>query len=382
MRVEKDETGYFFDAFKHFKNNISNLIFHELPLLEEVGVNAYFNIKSVNYKSKYPDMRKIGLIDYSRTENYTLTNISKQILPFLQKNSFKLKRYNGKRLESIGEDLFESSMYKTAEYKQIANAILELELNYYDDAISIRPYFVLLKILIKNNIKLLDDNKILNILSMKKSDALQLKYIDNSFSLLDKDLQEKIKRPKSYIYDFLKTSQIINNEKKVTIDIKKISEIITKMIEINDMEENVEVNERSGRIGQNDFRNRVLKAYGYTCALTGKAISYPSKFNRGINFVLDAAHIIPYADGGSYSTNNGISLSPEIHILYDLGIITFLYNKKMELVCVVSNSESVKGGDFLNSLNGKKLTLPSDKHNWPDIDALNYKTEKYFLKAC
>ena len=123
MRVEKDETGYFFDAFKHFKNNISNLIFHELPLLEEVGVNAYFNIKSVNYKSKYPDMRKIGLIDYSRTENYTLTNISKQILPFLQKNSFKLKRYNGKRLESIGEDLFESSMYKTAEYKQLFKVV-------------------------------------------------------------------------------------------------------------------------------------------------------------------------------------------------------------------------------------------------------------------
>lgn len=381
MRVEKDETGFFFDAFKHFKNNISNLIFHELPLLEEVGVKSYFNIKPVNYKSKFPDMRKIGLIEYSKTDAYTLTSTARNLLPFLQKNWFVLKRYAGKRLESIGETLFESPLYKSNEYKQIADAILELELNYYDDAVSIRPYFVLLKIIIKNNITKLDDEKILNILSLKKSDALQLKYFQNTFNLLDRDLQEKIKRPKSYIYDFLKTAQIIDNKKRVTVDVQKVSEIITKMIEINSDKETINSDEKIGRVGQNDFRDRVLKAYGYTCALTGKSISYPSKYNRGINFVLEAAHIIPYADGGSYSTNNGIALSPEIHLLYDLGIITFLYNDDMDLVCLVSNASSVKGGDYLKSLNGKKLTLPPDKNNWPDIDALNYKTEKYFIKA-
>lgn len=380
MRVKKTETGYFFDAFKHFKNNISNLIFYEFPLLIDNGVSKYFNIKSVNYKSKYPDMKKIGLIEYEKTDNFTVSDLAEKILPLLQNYRKSITRFANIRLDSIGSDIFNSEFYNSDDYKKISDAILEMELNYYDDAVSIRPYFVLLKIILKNKIQYLSDEVLLNILSMKKSDALQLKYIDDAFSKLNKELQVEIKRPKSYIYDFIKTSKIINDSKKVTIDVVKVTSIITRMNEVNteaESQQNIQI----GRIGQSDFRSRVLQAYNYTCALTGKKIAYPSKYNRNINYVLDAAHIIPYADGGSFSVNNGIALSPEIHTLYDLGIITFKYNENDDLICVVSHKTGVSGGDYLKSLDGKKLNLPEKENYWPDEDALIYKESKYFLHA-
>ena len=62
MRYKRRDTNLFFDSFKHFKHNLSNLIGVELPTLCKLGAKKYLELISTNYKSKYPDMRKIGLI--------------------------------------------------------------------------------------------------------------------------------------------------------------------------------------------------------------------------------------------------------------------------------------------------------------------------------
>lgn len=54
VRHKKKNTDLFFDSFKHFKNNLSNLIGVELPTLCALGVEKYISLISTNYKSKYP----------------------------------------------------------------------------------------------------------------------------------------------------------------------------------------------------------------------------------------------------------------------------------------------------------------------------------------
>lgn len=66
------------------------------------------------------------------------------------------------------------------------------------------------------------------------------------------------------------------------------------------------------RQGQSGFRNKLLKAYGHTCAVTGTTSEY----------VLEAAHISRYLGAHTNKTNNGLLLRADIHTLFDLHQLT------------------------------------------------------------
>ena len=65
------------------------------------------------------------------------------------------------------------------------------------------------------------------------------------------------------------------------------------------------------RRGQKNFRDKLLKAYGDRCAVTGD----------GPTDVLEAAHIEPYASSGLNHHTNGLLLRADIHTLFDLDLI-------------------------------------------------------------
>tara|TARA_Y100000588_G_scaffold392684_1_gene505506 strand:- start:1604 stop:2908 length:1305 start_codon:yes stop_codon:yes gene_type:complete len=65
------------------------------------------------------------------------------------------------------------------------------------------------------------------------------------------------------------------------------------------------------RRGQKSFRDKLLKAYGDRCAVTGD----------GPVDVLEAAHIEPYASSGLNHHTNGLLLRADIHTLFDLDLI-------------------------------------------------------------
>jgi len=67
------------------------------------------------------------------------------------------------------------------------------------------------------------------------------------------------------------------------------------------------------RRGQAGFRQKLLTAYGATCAVTGCAISE----------VLEAAHLRPYRGPESHTTPNGLLLRADIHTLLDLQLLAF-----------------------------------------------------------
>lgn len=66
------------------------------------------------------------------------------------------------------------------------------------------------------------------------------------------------------------------------------------------------------RRGQPAFRDALIRAYDGRCALTGWEVLE----------ALEAAHIVPFAEGGRAVPTNGLLLRADLHTLFDLHLIT------------------------------------------------------------
>ena len=65
------------------------------------------------------------------------------------------------------------------------------------------------------------------------------------------------------------------------------------------------------REGQDPFRNALMDAYGFRCAVTGTdAVE-----------ALEAAHIVPYMGPGTNRVSNGLVLRRDVHRLFDRGAL-------------------------------------------------------------
>ncbi|WP_068792362.1 HNH endonuclease [Brevibacillus laterosporus] len=115
------------------------------------------------------------------------------------------------------------------------------------------------------------------------------------------------------------------------------------------------------RIGQATFRQNVMNAYDYKCAVTGETCTE----------VLQAAHIQPYINENSNHIQNGIALRVDIHKLFDSGLITI----NLEYVVIVSSK--LMNSDYLK-LNGKKINLPKKCVDYPSIEALKFHNSNVF----
>lgn len=112
------------------------------------------------------------------------------------------------------------------------------------------------------------------------------------------------------------------------------------------------------RLGQGTFRVAVLDAYARACAVTGEH-SLP---------VLEAAHIMPYAQGGQHHVSNGLLLRSDIHKLFDLGYVTVTPDYRFEISDALA--EHYHNGKIYYAERGKKVLLPSDAALWPERELL------------
>lgn len=108
------------------------------------------------------------------------------------------------------------------------------------------------------------------------------------------------------------------------------------------------------RRGQQEFREKLLDAYGRRCAITGCDAAE----------ALEAAHIVPYLGPETNHVQNGLLLRADIHTLFDLG-----------LVAVAPESMTVILGKSLGmtsyqKLTGARLRIPVDSSLWPSPEAL------------
>lgn len=121
------------------------------------------------------------------------------------------------------------------------------------------------------------------------------------------------------------------------------------------------------RLGQGAFRVAITELYGRQCALTdGKVLP-----------ALDAAHIRPYADGGTHSKSNGILLRKDIHSVFDAGYATI--DDAYKFIVSEKVKEVFNNGNEYRRLHGVKMRLPSNPRDRPDLDALRWHNDNLYL---
>jgi putative restriction endonuclease len=106
-----------------------------------------------------------------------------------------------------------------------------------------------------------------------------------------------------------------------------------------------------------EFRGRVIRAYGYRCAISGYRIDFRNDFPG-----LEAAHICWPQAGGNDDVANGIAMNSLIRKLFHLG----LFGVDDDFRVVVSSAARETGGSkYLSAFQGSRLSLPETAHEQP-----------------
>lgn len=109
------------------------------------------------------------------------------------------------------------------------------------------------------------------------------------------------------------------------------------------------------RRGQPAFRQQLLAAYEYRCAITGcNAID-----------ALEAAYIVPYRGKATHHPSNGLLLRADLHTLFDLGKLA-IDTRTMTVVLADDITES-----SYRILAGRPLRFPGDQEQRPNTEALD-----------
>lgn len=119
------------------------------------------------------------------------------------------------------------------------------------------------------------------------------------------------------------------------------------------------------------FRDRILRAYSYSCAICG--------FNVRLAHTLvgiEAAHIKWHQAGGPDTEENGIALCALHHKLFDRGVFTLSEERRM---LVSQDAHGTHGfEEWLMEFNGKPVREPIQAYYYPKQSYLNWHVKEVF----
>ena len=119
------------------------------------------------------------------------------------------------------------------------------------------------------------------------------------------------------------------------------------------------------------FRDKVLQAYEYRCAVCGFDVRighYP--------VALEAAHIKWHMAGGPESEENGIALCSLHHKLFDRGAFTLSQDKIILVSDKANGTESFQ--QWLMQYHGEKIRFPQREQFMPDLNFTSWHTKEVF----
>lgn len=119
------------------------------------------------------------------------------------------------------------------------------------------------------------------------------------------------------------------------------------------------------RRGQKGFRQNLVDLYGGRCAVSESRV-VP---------LLEAAHILPHAEGSDYRVANGILLRTDIHTLFDLHLLGIDASLRVHL------KDSIRSSEFAR-FHGKRIeTLPASAMHQPSAVALQDRFQRFLAAS-
>ena len=119
------------------------------------------------------------------------------------------------------------------------------------------------------------------------------------------------------------------------------------------------------------FRENVLEAYEYSCAICG--------FDLHINTTpvgLEAAHIRWHQRGGPDTENNGLALCATHHKLLDLGAFTLSEDYRIVLSKSIHSLNS--RNNFVEKYQRRKIKLPREAEHFPSLEHIQWHWKEVF----
>lgn len=117
------------------------------------------------------------------------------------------------------------------------------------------------------------------------------------------------------------------------------------------------------------FKRKIPELYEHRCAITGLRVQN----RRAINLI-DACHIVPWAESYDDTISNGIALCPNMHRAFDRGLISIGPDLTLLVASDLRESES---SHAIRPYAGKPLLLPAEKRYWPAPENLMRHRERW-----
>lgn len=117
------------------------------------------------------------------------------------------------------------------------------------------------------------------------------------------------------------------------------------------------------------FKRKVPQLYGQRCAVTGLRVQSERRAS-----LIDACHIVPWADSFDDTISNGIALCPNMHRAFDRGLISIASDHTLLVASDLRENESVYA---IRPFAGKPLLLPTDRAHWPAEGNLSRHRERW-----
>ena len=125
------------------------------------------------------------------------------------------------------------------------------------------------------------------------------------------------------------------------------------------------------RVRDPNFRDRILTAYEYKCAVCG----FDVRIGNTI-VALEAAHIKWHMAGGPDSENNGIALCTLHHKLFDIGAFTISSNMEIQVSDRAYGTSGFK--EWLLNYHGKNITAPQKPTYYPEPNFVSWHVREVF----
>ena len=137
---------------------------------------------------------------------------------------------------------------------------------------------------------------------------------------------------------------------------------------------------RESVIRTRGFRQAIVDAYGYKCAICEMKINSPDS----LSWEVEAAHIVPHSSLGRDDIWNGLALCHLHHWAFDVGWFTlqddYMINVSSKVHSLPSNFGRIGDYEFIRAISSKhtRIFLPSKRELYPHLNAIRWHRQNIF----